>query len=148
MDSAIFPNSSIMNQTSKFSVVCGRLAGCCFSPQPYSVKKKRVSIIYGGVYWPGDRGRVEFPLKNSLPLSGNTRAGLWSSMYWQYYCCTCSSTVPSEGAARVPVLLTIYASYTKTPHQTADTHQNPPRKSREGTHNSYRGEAGRQGGRT
>ena len=33
----------------------------------------------------------------------DSRAGLWSSMYCQYYC-TVSSTILAEGDARVPVL--------------------------------------------
>ena len=53
-------------------------------------------------------------------------AGLWSSMYWQYYC-TASTNVLAEGAARVPEYFDVRP--TITPHKTAETHQNSLRKS-------------------
>ena len=43
--------------------------------------------------------------------------------------------------------MTIYVRPTITPHKTAETHQNSPRKIREGTQNSYFNREGRQGDR-
>ena len=46
--------------------------------------------------------------------------------------CTGSTTVLAEGAARVPVLLTVYVRPIMTPHYTAETQQNSRRKEQRG----------------